>query len=172
MSPVMLNDEIAMNINFNLLDYLISKAFLIDNAYNKDKSTGEILLENEIIYLLSGSSIDMPPVETAAALLIKKLNNKDLQKFGAELLGKNNINFFLKHHKENTISISSIDTDLYEEGDPFYINVSFFSKEKDKYDIKISEDNIYFLGFDKFINLNNFFASAYLKQGILALEGF
>ena len=59
-----------------------------------------------------------------------KIDNKSLQKIGEEILGKDNINFFLKHNKQNSITIASIDTDAYESGDSFYIKINFYGKDK------------------------------------------
>ncbi|MFX4240161.1 hypothetical protein ACOL3H_06645 [Aliarcobacter butzleri] len=82
----MFNEKVASTINFNLLDYLISKALLIDSIYNDNNDRGKMLLEYEVSYLLYGSEPDTLPIDTAAGLLVKKLENKDLQKFGEELL--------------------------------------------------------------------------------------
>ena len=63
-----------------------TKIFLIEDLYEKNKEASFVVLEHELLLLKLGSSENINPLNSTAALFVKMLQNKELYKKGIDIL--------------------------------------------------------------------------------------
>ena len=80
------NEKEILETSFVMKDYLETKSFLIEDLYTKNKEASFVVLEHELLFLKLGSSENINPLNSTAALFVKMLQNKDLYKKGIDIL--------------------------------------------------------------------------------------